>query len=132
MSAGWLDVTGQEAASPDGQKLDFDRFDELACYLSYRLENTAGDVVSSGSSLFCAPKHFRFVDPCLQVRSEAGHVVVQAAAYARSVELVSEDPDCLFEDNFFDMDGGERKIAILRGTPGKVTARSVRDIGLGL
>lgn len=34
----------------------------------------------------------------------------------------------LLEDNSFDMDGGKRRVKILRGTVDEVAARSVYDI----
>ena len=46
---------------------------------------------------------------------------------ARSVELQC-GADVLLEDNFFDMNGGERRVRILRGKPTGVSARSVYDI----
>ena len=54
-------------------------------------------------------------------------VVVRARAYARSVEIQC-GADVLLEDNFFDMDAGERRVKVLRGAPEGVSARSVFDI----
>ena len=120
MSSVWLD--------PDGPST-FDGYDALGCYVSYDLENAAGAAVSSGTSLFCAPKHFRFQDPCLQGRLADGCVHVEAAAYARGVEIVTDDPDCVFSDNYFDMNAGSKVVGILRGNPQTVSLRSVFDIG---
>lgn len=77
--------------------------------------------------LFCAPKHFRFRDPQLRVRLEGGEIVVSADAYARSVEIRC-GADTVLEDNFFDMNAGERRIRILRGEVGELSVRSVYDI----
>ena len=101
--------------------------DTYGCYFSYALEDTAGNTVGSGSVLFCAPKHFRFIDPQLEARLEGDTVVVKAKAYARSVEIQC-GADVVLEDNYFDMDTGERRVKILRGTPTDPTARSVYDI----
>ncbi len=128
-SSVWLDFTGQAAASGDGTRLLFDGLDELGCYLSYELLDDAGALLSSGTSLFCAPKHFRFRDPDLRVRLAGRHVCLEASAYARGVEIVTDDPDCVFEDNYFDMNGGTRTIAVLRGSPRSLGVRSIRDIG---
>ena len=84
--------------------------------------------VSGGSALFCLPKHFRFRDPKLAARVEGGEIVVSAQAYARSVEIDSGDSDFLLEDNYFDMDAGERRVRILRGEPLNLALRSVYDI----
>ena len=37
--------------------------------------------------------------------------------------------DVLLSDNFFDMNAGEKRVKVLRGTPGAVTVRSVFNIG---
>ena len=115
MSAVWMD------------EQDFHDEDTYGCYYSYALENAEGRRVGGGSALFCAPKHFRFIDPKLEARLEGGEIVVTASAYARSVEIQC-GPDVLLEDNFFDMDAGERRVKVLRGAPEGVSARSVFDI----
>ena len=56
-----------------------------------------------------------------------GPVMLRAAAYARSVEIRC-GADVVLEDNFFDMNGGERRIRVLRGRPETPTVRSVWDI----
>ena len=115
MSALWL------------EEQDFHDEDTFGCYYAYELLDEAGARVGGGSVLFCPPKHFNFVDPRLEARIEGDEVVVTAGAYARSVELQC-GPDVLLEDNFFDMNAGERRVRILRGAPASVTARSVYDI----
>ena len=87
-----------------------------------------GQVVSGGTVLFCAPKHFRFADPSLKVRAEGDEVVVTADAYAKSVEIRNEAEDMLLEDNYFDMNAGERRVKILKGKPEGLKVRSVFDI----
>lgn len=62
-------------------------------YVSFRLE-ADGEILSSGSVLFCAPKYFAFRDPCLQVRAEGEELVVTADAYARSVESIMRRMTC--------------------------------------
>ena len=106
---------------------DFSDQDTYGCYFAYALYDEAGRQVGEGSVLFCAPKHFRFADPRLTVRLEGDELAVRAAAYARSVEIRC-GADVVLEDNFFDMNGGERRIRVLRGTPKEPTARSVYDI----
>ena len=97
-------------------------------YVSYELERD-GEIFSSGSALFCAPKHFDFADPRLEVRREGDELIVTAHAYAKQVWLESEDPDLLLSDNAFDMDPGERRVRILRGTAKAPKARSVWNLG---
>ncbi len=96
-------------------------------YFSYRFTTEDGSV-SSGSVLFCAPKHFEWVNPELAVRREGDELVVTAAAFAKSIEIRSEDPDLLLDDNYFDMNPGERRIRILRGTAETPSVRSVYDM----
>ena len=45
------------------------------------------------------------------------------------MEILNEKEDLVLEDNYFDMNGGEKRIRILRGTPEGLKLRSVYDIG---
>ncbi len=108
------------------QEQDFSVQDEFGCYYSYRLERD-DTILSSGSVLFCPPKHFRFADPKLNATVSGDTIIVTSQAYARSVEILC-DADAVLEDNYFDMNGGERLIHVLRGTVTSVSARSVYDI----
>ena len=108
-------------------ELDFTPYCPYDCYFSYRLSDTNGQFAGGGSVLFCAPKHFKFVDPHLTAGIDGGEIVVTASAYARSVEIQC-GADTVLDDNFFDMDAGMRRIKILRGNVQNVSARSVYDI----
>lgn len=101
--------------------------DTYGCYYAYSLTDQEGRVVSSGTVLFCAPKHFHFQNPQLQVQLEGDELVVSATAYAKSVEIQC-GPDVVLEDNYFDLNAEERRVKILRGTPKEPKARSVWDI----
>ena len=96
-------------------------------YISYALAGQEG-ILSQGCALFCAPKHFEFQNPGLSVRREGDELVITAGAFAKAVEIRSEDPDLLLSDNFFDMNPGERRVRILRGQAEKPCARSVWDM----
>ncbi len=120
-----VEVPARSALWLDEQ--DFSDEDTYGCYFAYALEDEGGRLVGSGTVLFCPPKHFRFQDPRLEARVEGDEIVVTAGAYARSVELRCGG-DVLLEDDFFDMNAGERRVKVLRGTPGQVSARSVYDI----
>ena len=109
------------------QKKEFADADLFGDYASYELY-LDGKRVSSDTVLFTAPKHFRFIDPCLTVKAENGTVTVSAKAYARQVEIVCEDGAVLLEDNYFDLNAESRKVRILRGSGTKFTVRSVYDI----
>lgn len=97
-------------------------------YVSYELEED-GTSVSSGTVLFCAPKHFKFENPNLEVSVEDGYICVKADAYARSVEILNENEDLILEDNYFDMNGGRRRVKVLKGEVKGLKVRSVFDIG---
>lgn len=105
---------------------DFSGEDTYGCYYEYKLES-GGVTAGSGSVLFCPPKHFKFEDPKLAARIEGDEIVVTAKAYARSVEITC-DTDTVLSDNYFDMNGGIRRVKILRGTPKEAFVRSVFDI----
>jgi len=108
-------------------KQDFSHYGTYDCYYSYQLLDEMGCEVGQGSVLFCAPKHFNFIDPQLSAFVDRDEIIVTASAYARSVEIMA-GADVLLEDNYFDMDGGVRRVKILRGTPSEVTVRSVYSI----
>ena len=106
---------------------DFSQYGFCDCYYSYELSDSTGKLVGSGSVLFCAPKHFKFEDPALTAQLDGDEIVVSAKAYARSVEIQC-GPDVVLEDNYFDMNAGERRVKVLRGAPETPTVRSVFNI----
>lgn len=108
-------------------ELDFNKTDVLNNYYSYEFE-VDGEIISEGSVLFTAPKHFKFLDPELAVRVEGDEIVVSAKAYAKSVEIYSDDSDFILSDNFFDINGGEKRVKILEGSPTNIKTRTVYDI----
>ncbi len=94
--------------------LDFNGQDPLQVHLTYALY-VDGAVVSSGSTLFCAPKHYAFLDPQLQVSVENDVVTVTAKNYAKSVSVETADGVLRLDDNFIDMEAGTRTFRILPG-----------------
>ena len=117
LSSRWLD------------RLDFTgRIDLTRHYLSYTFL-AEGNVISEGTALFCAPKHFAFADPQLTARREGDAIIVTASAYAKHVCVESEDADLLLSDNFFDMNAGEKRLTILRGSAEQLRLRSVYNLG---
>jgi len=109
-------------------EFDFSDCDELSDYFSYELE-VDGKIVSSGTVLFCMPKHYNFLDPKLTVKREGEFIVVEAEAYAKSVEIYSEDEDFVLSDNYFDINGDKVAVKIVRGDPKNLKVRSVYEIG---
>lgn len=108
-------------------KVCFPQADLHGQYVSFELE-MEGEVISSGTVLFCAPKHFSFLDPRLTVEVDGDELVVTAQAYAKGVELLNENEDWVLEDNYFDMNAGTRRVKILSGEAVGIHVRSVFDI----
>ena len=106
---------------------DFADADTFGDYIAYQMTEN-GAPAASGTALFCAPKHFRFADPQLALRVEGEEIVVTAAAYARSVQILNADDTLKLSDNFFDMNAGETRVRILSGQPSGLRVRSVYDI----
>ena len=97
-------------------------------YVSYQFI-TDQRIVSEGTVLFSYPKYFQYLDPKLEYRVEADEIVVTAANYAQSVEISNENDDLIVSDNFFDMNGGEKRVRILSGNTENLKLRSVYNIG---
>ena len=127
IESGSFDVSVAPMSTQWLPEQDFSDRDTYDCYYSYSLEDAAGRPVGEGTVLFCAPKHFHFADPQLEIKQEGDEIIVTAKAYARSVEIMA-GPDTLLEDNYFDLNAGTKRIKILRGTPQTLHARSVYDI----
>ena len=108
-------------------ELDFERTDYEKNHISFELL-VDGEVVASGSELFAQHKYYGYQSPDLKVRVEGDEVVVTASAYAKYVEVYSETSDFILEDNFFDMEKGEKRIKIVEGSPCDLLVRSVYDI----
>ena len=108
-------------------EVDFGKTDVRKNYYSFELV-VNDETVSEGTVLFTAPKHFDFVDPELEVYVEGDEVVVKAQAYAKSIEIYSNDSDFILSDNFFDMNAGEKRVKIVEGEPTNLRVRSVYDI----
>lgn len=116
MSAKWLDKVDCADASLTGHYVSF----------AFVVDDVA---VSEGTCIFCAPKHFEFVDPRLTVEKRGDTLVVTSHAYAKQVWLESEDADLLLDDNAFDMNPGTKVVRVVKGTAEKVRVRSVWDLG---
>ena len=96
-------------------------------YVSYELFE--GEQWVSGSTvLLTLPKFFRYEDPRLTVEACEGEIIVRAEAYAGSVEIRNENEDLILEDNYFDMNAGERRVKVIKGDVDTLRVRSVFDI----
>ena len=116
MSAKWLDKVDCADASLTEHYVSF----------AFVVDDVA---VSEGTCIFCAPKHFEFVDPRLTLETRGDTLVVTSHAYAKQVWLESEDADLLLDDNAFDMNPGTKVVRVVKGTAEKVRVRSVWDLG---
>lgn len=116
MSAKWLDKVDCADASLTGHYVSF----------AFVVDDVA---LSEGTCIFCAPKHFEFVDPRLTVETRGDTLVVTSRTYAKQVWLESEDADLLLDDNAFDMNPGTKVVRVVRGSAEKVRGRSVWDLG---
>ncbi|MBR2336718.1 MAG: glycoside hydrolase family 2 protein [Clostridia bacterium] len=108
-------------------ELDFNKTDYFKNHISFELV-VDGRVVASGTELFAQHKYYNYQSPKLKVSVEGDEVVVKGDAYAKYVEIYSETEDFLLEDNFFDMEKGERRVKIVEGNPRDLHVRSVYDI----
>ena len=88
-----------------------------------------GEIISGGSVLFSMPKFYNYRDPKLTVRREGDELIVTAQAYAARVELLNEEENWVLDDNYFDMEAGERRVRIVSGDAKEIRVRSVYDIG---
>ncbi len=124
---GRSDVEAAPLSSVWLEREDMQDADLYTNYVSYDCY-ADGKLISGGTVLFVPPKQFRFEDPRLEVSVEGDEIVVRAAAYARAVEIRNAADDLVLEDNYFDMNAGERRVKILRGEPAGLRVRSVYDI----
>lgn len=116
MSAKWLDKVDCADASLTGHYVSF----------AFVVDDVA---LSEGTCIFCAPKHFEFVDLRLTLETRGDTLVVTSHAYAKQVWLESEDADLLLDDNAFDMNPGTKVVRVVQGSAEKVRGRSVWDLG---
>lgn len=116
MSAKWLDKVDCADASLTGHYVSF----------AFVVDDVA---LSEGTCIFCAPKHFEFVDPRLTLETRGDTLVVTSHAYAKQVWLESEDADLLLDDNAFDMNPGTKVVRVVQGSAEKVRGRSAWDLG---
>lgn len=115
LSAVWLD----KVELPEIQVMDE--------YVSYHLLED-DKLVSEGSVIFSYPKYFHYEDPKLTWTLDGDVLTIYAGAYAKSVEILNASEDLVLSDNYFDMDGGQKSVKILSGTPEGIRVRSVYDI----
>ena len=115
LSAVWMD------------EVELPKLKEREEYVSYELWKQ-GKWLSEGTVIFTLPKYFCYEDPHLTCDLEGDEIVVTADAYAKSVEILNEAENLFLSDNYFDMNGGQKRVKILEGDPVGLKVRSVYDI----
>jgi len=113
LSVAWLD------------KMVFTGIDCLRDHLSFTYE-VGGAIISSGSVLFTAPKHYLFEQPRLRGTREGDKLVIVADRFAKWVEIIP-DHDAVFSDNFFDMEAGSVEVTIVEGDFDTFKLRCLND-----
>ena len=110
------------------EKVSFPGNDIYSNYVSFRIKEK-GKILSAGTAFFVPAKYFHFKDPDLKITvvSEK-ELMVNAKTFAKNVEIRNKNDDLVLEDNFFDMDPGQRIIKVKRGQLDGLTVRSVYDI----
>ncbi|MCI8561164.1 MAG: glycoside hydrolase family 2 protein [Dorea sp.] len=120
-----IDVPALSSVWLDKELLpDLDVFSE---YVSYELCQD-GETISEGTVIFSYPKYFRYEDPRLSYRVEGDEIIVSAEAYAKSVEIQNEKEDFILSDNYFDLNGDEKRVKIISGEAKGIRLKSVYDI----
>ena len=110
------------------EEQEFTGQDERSCYVSYRFVQE--ETVSEGTVLFTPPKHFRFENPHLSLSVSDGWITVKADTFAKSVEIVPVDGEARLSDNYFDLNGDEKKVRVVSGDATQFRVRSVYDIAI--
>ena len=121
-----FDTTVPKMSAKWFEKLDFDCTDYKHNYFSYQFV-VDGKVVSEDCVLFTAPKHFEFVKPNLNAKIVGDEVEISSDVFAYGVRLQA-DCDCIFSDNYFNINAETKRVKILSGNPKEITLKSVYDI----
>ena len=109
------------------EKIYFDGLNSETDHLYFSL-NVDGKVLSQGSVLFIQPKYYHFTNPNLRYTLQGDELIIHSDAYAKAVQIEGIDDDLLLDDNYFDMEKGEKRVRILSGNASKIKLRSVFDI----
>ncbi len=109
------------------EKQELPQLDIWNEYVSYEVCR-GEEEVSSGTVIFSLPKYFKYKNPQLRYEVSGDEIIVKASAYARGVEVQNEDETLVLSDNYFDMNVGEKRLKVVRGSTKGLHLRSVYDI----
>ncbi len=87
-----------------------------------------GRAYSEVFTLFTEPKNHLFKDPKITYTINGDEIVVTSSAFAKGVMLEGIDGDLILSDNFFDMEKGEKRIKILKGSAKALTVKSLFNL----
>jgi len=124
---GQMDLVIEPMSSLWVDKMDFSTYDFLSHYMSYEFV-VGEEVVSSGTVLFTAPKHFEFLKPTIDYKIVDDTIEITSDVLAKNVYISSPECDMVLSDNFFDLNGETRIIQISEGKPESLVIKSVYDI----
>lgn len=106
-------LTAAECATADYTEILKDQEKLRTLYLEYSLYE-GEDQISSGTLLFCKPKHFHFLDPGITIsveeKDDSFSVHVCTENYAKYVMIDSDKFDFVASDNCFDISKDEEKV----------------------
>ncbi len=115
LTEGKIDIAIPRLSAKNAAKLNFSDYflteeDKRTKYLEYSLwEN--GKNISWGTTIFVRPKTFCFVNPEIDVHIDEKYdrfeIILTAKAFAKSVCLDLKSADCIFSDNWVDINGSE-------------------------
>ena len=127
LQAGTENVSVDALSVVWAEKITFDNLDPETQHLHFTLE-ADGKILCENSVLFTQPKYYKFQNPNLRCAIDGDVLVIHGDCYAKAVQIEGVDGDLLLEDNFFDIEKGEKRVRILSGNATKVHLRSVYDI----
>lgn len=126
-------ITAAPFSAASLERMKFEDLDILEDHLSYRFirdnkSEAENETASLGTVLFTAPKHYNFADPKLRLEKNGDIITVTSEAFAKSVEVYSENGYIRTDDNFFDMEKGVRTVRLIEGDASELAVRSVYNI----
>ncbi len=121
LTEGKIDISVNSLSAKNAAALNFSDYflteqDKRTKYLEYSLwEN--GKNISCGTTIFVRPKTFCFAAPEIDVYIDEKYdrfvIRLTAKAFAKSVCLDLTNADCVFSDNWFDINGNEEKQVVV-------------------
>ena len=109
------------------EKLYFNDINPETDHLVFSFE-VDGKTESFGTVLFTQPKYYDLENPNLTFAVNGDEITIKAEAFAKGVCLEDTENDLIFDDNFFDMEKGEKKVKVISGEISSLKLRSLYDL----